>query len=149
MTFKVSTGLRNHMLATGSVKIALDGGFIKIYGGIIPSSADDAIVPANSPILTTVSVNSSGTGLTLAAAAVSGVITKNTSEVWSGVNVAGGTPTFYRHVSATDTGVSSTTEKRVQGEIALLGAEFDISSLTLVNGAPQVIDYYSIALPTL
>lgn len=149
MTFKVSTGLRNHMLVTGSVKSALDNGFIKIYGGVIPASADDAVVLANSPLLCTVSVNSTGTGITLGAVAADGVVTKNTGEVWSGVNVATGTATFYRHVTAADTNVSSTTEKRVQGEIALLGKEFDISALVLTSGATQAIDYYNIAIPTL
>lgn len=30
MTTKASTGLRNHMLATGSLKAALDGGFLEL-----------------------------------------------------------------------------------------------------------------------
>lgn len=149
MTLKVSTGLRNHMLVTGSIKTALDNGFIDIYGGVIPSSADDAVVLANSPKLCRVSVNSTGAGITLAAAAADGVVTKNTGEVWSGVNLASGTATFYRHVSAADTNATSTTEKRIQGEIALLGKEFDISNVALTLGATQGIDYYNIALPTL
>lgn len=149
MTFKVSTGLRNHMLVTGSVKSALDNGVIKIYGGVVPASADDAVVQANSPLLCVISNNSTATGITLGAVAADGVITKNTGEVWSGVNVATGTPTFYRHVAAADTNASSSSEKRVQGEIALLGKEFDISSLSLTAGATQTIDFYNIAIPTL
>lgn len=149
MSFQVSTGLRNHMLVTGSTKAALDSGFIKIYAGTIPTTADDAINLGVSPILCTISVNSTGTGITLAATATAGVVTKNSGEVWSGVNAASGTATFYRHVSATDTAISSTTEKRVQGLIALLGQEFDISNPVLTSGATQTIDYYALTLPTL
>lgn len=36
MTIKTSTGLRNHALATGSIKSALDGLVLKLYGGAVP-----------------------------------------------------------------------------------------------------------------
>lgn len=148
MTFKVSTGLRNHMLGTGSLKSALDGGKINIYGGLVPASGDDSVVALNSPLLCIVTNNSGATGITLDAAPANGVIVKTSTETWSGVNLASGVPTFYRHVSATDTNNSSITDKRVQGAIAQLGQEFDISSPSLVAGATQTVDYYSIQLPS-
>ena len=39
---KTSTGLRNHMLAIGSAKAALGSGFIHVYEGPEPASADAA-----------------------------------------------------------------------------------------------------------
>ena len=42
MTVKSSTGFRNHVLAVGSVKDALDGSELKLYGGRVPLSAASA-----------------------------------------------------------------------------------------------------------
>jgi hypothetical protein len=147
MTVKASTGLRNYMLDTGSAKAGLNLGFIKIYAGVEPATADASLGSAT--LLCTLSNNSTGTGLTLEAAAAAGIILKNAAETWSGNNVAGGVAAFYRHVAPGDTGASSTTERRVQGSIATAGADMNMSNTTLVNGAPQTLDYYAVALPTL
>lgn len=144
---QVSTGLRNYMLGTGALKTALNLGFIKIYSGAVPTSADEAIAAGNT-LLCTISVNSTGTGITMASPA-SGVITKNTSEAWSGVNAASGAASFFRHVGSTDDGTLSTTQPRIQGTVGLAGADLNLSSVALVSGATQTIDYYTIALPTL
>jgi hypothetical protein len=147
MTYHVSTGLRNKLLDTAPLKTILNLGFINIYGGTVPATADDAIGSAT--LLCVVSNNSTGTGLTMASAASAGTLPKNSGEVWSGVNVATATATFYRHVAVGDTGASSSTEARVQGSVGTVGAEMNLSSVNLTNGATQTIDYYSIALPTL
>lgn len=147
MTFKVSTGLRNKLLDTGSVKSIMANGLIKIYSGPVPNSADDALGGSN-VLLTTISNNSTGTGLTLGAAA-NGVIPKTASEVWSGNNVAAGDATFYRHVAPGDDGTLSVTQPRLQGAVAVAGAELNLSSVSLSAGAPQTIDYYVVAAPTL
>lgn len=126
MTVKASTGLRNKVLDTSPLKTVLASGFIKIYSGPEPADADAAIAGGNT-LLCTISVNSGGTGLTFAASAASGTIVKNASEVWSGNNVASGTATFYRFVTAADTGVLSTTEARLQGSIGLAAADMVFS----------------------
>ena len=43
MALKASTGLRNAMMTTGSLKSRLDLGFIKIYAGTVPATADDTL----------------------------------------------------------------------------------------------------------
>lgn len=146
MAIKASTGLRNKLLDTNPLRTALASGFIKIYSGTVPASADEAISGGNT-LLCTISVNSAGTGLTFEAAAVNGTIVKNASEVWSGTNVATGTATFYRHVTASDTGALSTSESRIQGEVGLAGTDMVLSSTSLTSGATQTIDYYAINLP--
>lgn len=145
---KASTGLRNKLLDTGSLKATLALGFLKIYTGAEPATADAA---ATGTLIATISNNSTGTGVNLAAAAVAGVIPKLSSEVWSGLVAAGGPHIagYFRHVAVGDTGALSTTEARLQGSIATAGADLNISSTTLTTGATQTIDYYSIALPTL
>lgn len=148
MTIKASTGLRNGVLASNSLKALLDGGFIKIYSGAEPASAD-AAVPAEAVLLCTISLNSGADGISFDAAASSGVLAKAPSEVWSGVVWASGTAAWYRHVTAADDGTSSATAVRLQGSVATSGADLNLSSTTLISGATQTIDYYSIALPTL
>lgn len=146
MTLKTSTGLRNKILDTDSLKTVMALGFVNIYAGSEPATADAALGGAT--LLCVVSNNSTGTGLTLDTAAA-GVLPKTPSEVWSGVNGASGAATFYRHVAVGDDGTLSTTQPRIQGSIATFGAELNLTSTTLTSGATQTIDFYSIAEPTL
>jgi hypothetical protein len=147
MSIKVSTGLRNKLLDTSPLRTAMNLGFINIYAGVVPSDADAAIGSAT--LLCTISNAGTATGLTLEAAAVAGTITKETTEVWSGTNAAAGTASFYRHVAPGDDGTSSTTQARIQGTVGTSGADMNLSSVALANGAPQTLDYYSVTLPTL
>jgi len=148
MASKFSTGLRNAMLDTSAFKTIMALSFIKIYTGTPPVDADAAVTGT---LAVTISNASTATGVNMAAAAVTGVISKLGTETWSGV-VAGAGPhtvAYFRHVAAGDTGVLSTTEKRVQGLCALAGGELNLSSLSLTSAATQTIDSYNIALPTL
>lgn len=145
MTFKISSGLRDALLLDTGLSSCLDGGFIKIYGGTVPANADAALTGAT--LLCTVSLASGATGLSFDAPAA-GVLPKAAAQVWSGVNAASGTATFYRFAGAADTGVLSTSEYRVQGTIGLAGADMNLTSTVLVSGATQAIDYFVIALPT-
>lgn len=142
---KASTGLRDKTLDTGSVKSILALGFIKIYGGAIPADADAAVTGT---LIVTISVNSGGTGISMAAAAAAGVLAK-AAEVWSGVNAASLTATYFRHVAVGDDGTLSTTQARIQGTVGTAGADLNLSSTALTNGATQTIDFYNVALPTL
>lgn len=147
MTIKTSTGLRNAMLGSASFKTTMDLGFVDLYSGAVPADADASIGAAVK--VCRVSNNSTGTGLLFDTAAASGIIAKKPSETWSGVNLASGTASFYRHVAAgADAGGSSTTLPRVQGTIATAGADMNISNPVLVSGATQTLDFYTVALPT-
>jgi hypothetical protein len=143
---KFSTGLRTKMLDANPFKTVMALGLLKIYAGTVPADADASIGSAT--LLSTISVGSSGTGLSMAASAAAGVIAK-AAETWSGVNAATGTASFYRHVAAGDDGTLSTTQDRIQGTVATVGADLNLSSTALVSGATQTIDSYSVALPTL
>lgn len=146
MALQASTGLRNKLLDTGSLKSLMALGSIKIYSGAIPANADAAVTGT---LLCTITLNSTATGLSMAAAAVAGVLEKLSSETWSGVNAASGTATYYRHVAVGDTGALSTTEARLQGLVGTVGVEMNLSSTTLTSGATQTLDFYSVQLPTL
>ena len=143
---KRSTGLRNYMLATGSLKGALDGKVIKIYSGPEPASADAAL--SGNTLLCTITVGGDGsTGLTLDAAATNGQITKNTGEVWEGDIVANGDATFFRQETLADSGGVSTTAVRLQGNIANVGADLNFTDTTFVRGDARRINYYVAAIP--
>jgi hypothetical protein len=146
MTIKTSTGLRNALLGTGSLKATLNLGSMKIYAGSLPADADQAIGAAT--LLCTVTNNATATGLTFDAAAANGVITKAPAEIWRGVNAATGVATFYRYVAPGDDGTLSTTQPRVQGSIATAGGDLNLSSTSLTATASQTVDYYSLSLPT-
>ena len=145
MAIKTSTGLRNAMLATGSAKAALDGGRINIYAGAAPATADDAVGGAT--LLCAITLNSTGTGILFDTAAVNGVLAKKPSETWSGAIAATGTAAWYRHVAAADDGTLSTTAPRLQGTVALIGADLNIDP-NFISGQTKVIEHYVLALPT-
>ena len=147
MSIKLSTGLRNYMLDTGSLNSALAAGFVDIYSGAVPVSADDAIVSGT--LLVTVSLNSTATGVNFDTAAAAGVITKAPLETWSGVCAAGGVASYFRYRTAADTGNSSATAFRIQGNIGLAGSDMNMSNTLLVTSAAQTIDIFALALPTL
>lgn len=151
---RVSTGLRNHKLITGSVKTGLDGGVIRIYGSLVsradaltlvPASADDSVGAAT--LLATISNNGAGTGINFATSAATGVLAKATGETWQGDYVATGYPSFARFSSLTDDGSLSTTEKRIQQTVGVTDSEIIISSEQKTLGETQRLDSYYLAEP--
>jgi len=75
-----------------------------------------------------------------------GVIAKNSDE-WSGVGLLKGTAGYFRLVTTKDTGASSTTEIRAQGNISTSGAELNLSSLSIEIGATLTINNFQLTEP--
>lgn len=143
---KRSTGLRNHMLVTGSLKSALDGTVIKIYSGAAPASADAAL--AGNTLLCIITRDGDGsTGLTLDANAVNGQVTKSTDELWEGEILANGTATFFRQELLSDTGDASSTAVRLQGSVGNVGTDIQFSDVAFITGDVRRINYYVAAIP--
>lgn len=138
---KRSTGLRDYMLDTGSFRAAVAGFVFKLYGGSIPESADASI--GSAVLLCTISVDGTGTGVTMELDAVSGVITKNTSEVWTGDVTTSGTATFFRMESPADDGSASTTARRLQGTVGLVTGDINFSSVVLTSGDARRLNYFA------
>lgn len=139
---KLSTGLRNHLLASGSLKAALDGGEIRIYSGSAPATADDA---ATGTLLVT--LKDSGSGINFASSASGGILSKDAGETWSGTNAATGTAGYYRHVASGDDDSSSGTALRIQGTCGLAGADMNMTSVALTASATTDLDFYTVAAP--
>ena len=146
MALKLSTGARDHLLITGPMKTALDGGVIRIYNGTPPATADAAL--SGNTLLCTISDNSTGAGLNMNTVSAGGVLGKSTSQVWAGSIVANGTASFYRFVPIADDGTLSTTAKRIQGTVGTAGADLNFSSVTFVSGNSKSIDTFDVAQPT-
>ena len=141
---QLSTATRNQILDTGAIRTIFNLGQLNIYSGTAPLSADDA---PTGVLLCTISNASSATGITFEGAAINGTITKNLLEVWSGANLATGVAGYFRIVAAGDTGTLSTVEPRVQGTVGLAGTDLVLASISLVLGATQTVDYFTIAMP--
>lgn len=146
MSAKLSTGLRDHMLVTGSLKGGIDGGVIYIYSGTPPATADAAL--SGNTLLCTISNNAAGTGINMDTTPASGVLGKAPAEVWRGLVVANGTATFYRFAGLADTGTLSTTEKRLQGTVGALAADLIFSNPAFVSGDYKTVDSFNVAVPT-
>ncbi|EER61549.1 conserved hypothetical protein [Acidovorax delafieldii 2AN] len=149
MALLASTGLRNKVLDTASVKSILAGGFIHVYSSTvadIPATADAAIDPAKHTKLLTVYGDGFSAGLNLGTAS-GRAIGKAAGETWSGPVLATGNAVFFRYVAAGDTGALSTTEARYQGRCGTSGAELNLSSLALTAGNTQAVNFASISLP--
>ena len=152
MTIKVSTGLRNILAVTSSLKTALDNGQLMFYNGTEPATADAAVAGS---LLWTVTKDGDGTGITFEAAAVDGAAVKKATETWQGATVAG-TPTYWRFISATEKagtiGELSTTLARIQGSCGnSAGVNIYLTNPILLTDTDldaKVLDAFSVAVLT-
>lgn len=104
-----------------------------------------AVVANTTTITTTTSAFAGGVapanGLTLAAAAA-GVVTKRSTETWSGAAGANGTAGWFRFEgSVVDSLVDDAAEAqiRLDGSVATSGAQLTMSSTNVVSGATQTV----------
>ena len=155
MAFKLSTGMRNHLMATDDFAAGINGGLIKIYGSPTSQAAADALIPAtadaalgSATLLVTISVSGGGTGLNMDTTPSSGVLTKASAEAWYGTIAASGYASFYRFAATADDGTLSTTAKRCQGTVGILGTDLIVASAYLTLGQEQRIDSYAIGIPS-
>lgn len=80
-----------------------------------------------------------------------GVLSKLSSQTWSGVAGNSGTAGWFRFVgSVTDAGALDTTESavRLDGAISTSGAQLNMSSTTITAAATQTISSFPLTLPT-
>jgi hypothetical protein len=110
MAISKSTGFITYVNGTGGgVLEALNGGSIVFYNGTPPANADAA---ATGTLLWTVLLD--GEDPLVYEVNAQGRAAKPAAAQWGGATTAG-TPTYWRAITAADTGALSTTERRVQG----------------------------------
>lgn len=145
MTARISTGLANKMMATGSFKATMALGFIDIYSGPQPASADAA---ATGTKLVTLFSDGVSVGLSLESTAVDGVLAKLATETWSGTAIASGNAGWFRFREASDSGVAaSATAARFDGAIATSGAEMNLGTVFLALDAPFTLKTAVFTMP--
>jgi hypothetical protein len=145
MALKYSTALREGLAVGGSLRSLINNSLVRIYSGTIPANADAAL--GSAVLLNQISAGGTGTPLTFEPTAPGGLLRKSVAENWTGNNVAGGTPSFFRLVLPADTGNASATEVRIQGTCGGLGNDLVITELPLVEAAPQSFELFQLAIP--
>jgi len=156
MALRLSTGLRNSLLNGGAgegFRGALNTGFLYIYSGSQPASADSA---ASGTLLAVIYSNypTNTVGLSFDAAA-DGEVDKAAAQTWSGAAIATGTAGWFRFqaLSTDETGTraaaaaASTSSKRFDGSIATSGGDINISSTSITSGAVQTVSSLTVTMP--
>jgi hypothetical protein len=141
MSQKMSTGLCNYLLDTGSLKALFSGttAQLRLYSGGVPASADAA---AGTLIAT---IKEAGAALTFLAAAAAGVLAKS-ANVWSDPSCTGGTATYYRLVLSADDDTLSAVFKRVQGTVGVGGADMNVATTVLGAASVFTLNYFTQAI---
>lgn len=155
MGFKISTALQQHLMGTDDLVAALDGKVFHLYGDPVSQAAADALIPANADaaigaatLLCTVSLGSTGAGISFDPTPIDGIIYKNSGETWSGVVATSGYVSFYRLEDSGDTGALSTVDIRAQGTVGTLLRDLIVANAYLTAGNTQRIDAYGIGIPS-
>lgn len=149
MTVRLSTKLRDNLAGTTGFASTFANGVIEIYSGAQPATADSAVTGT---LLGTVTLASGAftpgsptNGLTFAAAS-GGAVSK--SGVWSFNGVAVGTAGWFRlKGNATDAGGASTTLPRMDGSIAVSGADLNLSNIAIAVSSPVTVDTFTWTQP--
>jgi len=149
LTVRLSTALRTNLAGTTGFAATFANGVINIYSGTQPVDADAAVTGT---LLGTVTLNSGAftdgvatNGLTFAAAS-GGVVSK--SGVWSFNGIAAGTAGWFRlRGNAADSGLLSTVLPRLDGSVAISGADLNLSNIVIAIGAPTTVDSFTWTQP--
>ena len=154
MTIRISDALRTAKMVTGSMKSRLDGGFLYLYSGTQPASAEDA---ATGTLLAAFSLNGGGvTGLTFTTGDNAGEMKKTVAEAWQATGIADGTARWWRFhrlntneatTRAEAGGAASGTLERVDGSVGVSGADLTAASVLIATGAPQTISTFVLRQP--
>ena len=158
---KVSTPLANDLVAGESLRSALTAGFLILFSGAEPATADAALDMAGTHTqLCLITVGNDGTtGLTFEATAANGAIQKTIGQNWSGTNTFVGfhsaastqLATFFRFIAAADFAelgrTVATTQKRIQGNIGTLGTNMVLTNATLTAANVQGLNTFQINQP--
>ncbi len=144
MTIRLSTALRTNLVGSLGFAATFANGIIEIRTGTQPSTADAA---ATGTLLGTVTLASGAftpgiatNGLTFATAA-DGAVSK--TGTWSFNGIAAGTAGWFRlKGNAADNDLLSTTLPRLDGSIAVSGADMNLSNISIAIGAPTTVDSF-------
>lgn len=160
MSLKISTATANGLANSVGIKEQFDGGFLYLFAGPVPASADEALdlVTLHSGVAKFTESDDGTTGLTFDAP-VDGFIGKATAEAWEAtIDITGfhGSdttiePTFFRYCMGADDGsgaANTTTGYRLQGTVGSINGGFDLgcNPTTFTDGTTREIGAFGIAV---
>jgi hypothetical protein len=141
MAAGISTGLRNavaNSILNGAAGVHFDSGVLEIRSGTRPANADAA--PTGSVLVT---INLPADAF---ANAASGAAAK--AGTWEDLSAdAAGTATWFRLRTTSDGGGSSTTDRRIDGDVAMSGADLNLDNTNIAAGQAVTINTFTVTVP--
>lgn len=149
MAIRLGTGLRNQMLngiaGTGGLKTILDGGYLDIFTGAQPASADHVETGTKLIRISSTSGTAASDGLRFGTAA-NGAIPL-TVPVWSGVVSVAGVAGWARFYGTAGTSGTSGSALRMDMSVGVSGADLNLSHTSLVVSSVLTISTFNITEP--
>lgn len=156
MALRISTGMRDKMLGaaggTSGIKTILDGGYIDIYTGSQPTTADAVETGTKLVRITSTSGSTFATDGLRFGTSAAGVIGL-TVPVWSGKVVAAGVAGWFRfYGTGATSGVAGSTGTngtivRMDGACGISGAELNLTHTSLALDSTLTITAANITQP--
>jgi len=134
----------------GSLKDIMVNGIIHIYSGSQPADADSVETGTK---LVEITVSSGAFTPEVATNGlefkkeISGTLSKNSLEAWSGVASATGTAGWFRFYDNNEDTGADVTSCRFDGSVGTSGAQLTVSSTSITSGATITVDSFDITLP--
>jgi len=151
MALRLSNGARAGLAGTKGIYELFNGGFIDIYSGGQPASADAAETGVKLVRITGTSGAVATAGLTFGTAA-DGSLPKS-ADIWSGVVIVAGVAGWFRlYGTLGTTGVmgsagTSGTGIRLDGNVGVSGSDMVMSPTTLTLGRTHTVDEFTLTAP--
>lgn len=146
MALRLSTGMRTALAGTdGALKTLLAGGCLDIYSGGQPASSD-YLETGTKLVRITIGSGAVATSGLLFGTAATGILPK-ANDAWSGVVLASGVAGYFRLYGTAGTSGSSSSEKRIDGNIGVSGSDLVLSNTSLTLGATLTVDSFNLTVP--
>jgi hypothetical protein len=151
MTIRASSGLKAAMLGEVGFKAALADGVLRIYTGVQPADADQAVTGS---LLATITLSggvfnhgSPANGLNWDTPE-GGTISKPAASTWTGTGSAVGVAGWARFSgNPVDSGVQSTSLARLDMSVGKGTGDLQLSNVNIEVSAPVTVDVATIRLP--
>jgi len=147
MALRISTGLSNARLDGDDFKALMEGGFLDIFTGTQPASADYVETGTKLCRISSTSGTAASDGLKFGTAGATAGVLPIGTPVWSGLVLADGVAGWFRFYGTAGTSGSSATEKRFDGLCGVGAGELRLSHTDLVKDTTLTIKTANVTEP--